>query len=387
MILAVLMPVFSATASDDVTWEKGYTGGAGGFSNPAVENVPEVFGRITSETSRLRFFRRSPNGEVLVPDIYSVSREQAAMDGIAQKAGFKGPFAMSNHFQSAKLISNSSGSCPLFLFTAGDKPGRTAHLFLAGISAETVGIGSESVRLGSVLRKFEVSRGDFWHAGGMDVSGKILAFPLEALSRNPVDSRIAFYSIQDPFNPVKLGLEIEIPGSHCMAVAMTRLEDGHFLLVSFWKTFDLFLSRSRRIEEGFSPVASVPCPEAHPSTPGALPPISGGFQNISLINDRDGRIFLVGAFNPLVTSPVLSGDNVLSLFQVRFSRNGGKVELVPVQEMKCDCGPGDWYGNFNAGATVSAVDSGHLACFAVYHWLVDRDFISCSLFSTDPISH
>ncbi|MGD8966966.1 MAG: PKD domain-containing protein [Anaerolineae bacterium] len=113
--------------------------------------------------------------------------------------------------------------------------------------------------------------------------------------------------------------------------AITQLPDGRFLLmmgmrserwVGFWKS-----NKTSFFEEGFEFVFHDRW-EITSDWP-TLP--SGAFQSLSLVNQDDGRLFLIAGRNVNPAAPFVPGHDELVLFEVEGWEDGEKIELTKVR--------------------------------------------------------
>jgi len=214
---------------------------------------------------------------------------------------------------------------------------------------------------------------NLWHPGGADQSGKYLAFPLENFASGEPQprSKIIFFDISNAANPKRLKMEIDVPGRNAMAVGLTKLADGHYLLVIFRGEPEFYYSKTTNLENGFNAPVILKKPNV---------PIG---QNASLITMEDGNLYIVTTFNTNKAAPVFKGDNMAYVLRVDFDQVAKTAKLTKVAERGFGCGGYDWkkvssgwHCNFSAAATVTPLGN----ILAAYHWLIDGKYFQCKRF-------
>ena len=162
---------------------------------------------------------------------------------------------------------------------------------------------------------------DLWHAGGISLLGDILAIPIYSL-RPEIRCKILFFHLKNPELPQKFAVEIDRGKHRAGAVALTRLNDGHFL-VAVWNDcdqpakFDFYLSRTDNFFDGFddSPVSTVEAPQVRPAIDKYTQ-----YQAINFVKQSDGKLFLVGLHNTSLGAPcddILEARGKLVVFLVK----------------------------------------------------------------------
>jgi hypothetical protein len=132
----------------------------------------------------------------------------------------------------------------------------------------------------------------FDHAGGMQAVGHVLAVPVE----NGTVSRVLFYDMANPVSPVLLytldHTSVPSPSSagHAGAVGLTRLADGHYLLV-------IAGDEAGSLDFYVSTTTSLLDPATAFNRFSTQTGFSADYQNVDLVTQCDGRIFLVGTHN------------------------------------------------------------------------------------------
>lgn len=192
------------------------------------------------------------------------------------------------------------------------------------------------------------------HAGGPQLAGHLLAVPYEARGDS---SAVVFYDVGNPAAPRRVGLVRGRAGgaaadpTHASLAALARLADHRWLLVvgersskslAFYRSVDSTLADHREF---------VPLPV---STDG----VEGGFQNLNLITQCDGELFLVGMHNTGFPPPSLGHDH---LHWYAFERSGEGLRLAPRGSRGVTCVE----CNFGAGAGLYVTPDGRLLLYGI----------------------
>ena len=220
--------------------------------------------------------------------------------------------------------------------------------------------------------------GPLWHAGGIQAVGDAVAVPIYGGGR----SQVRFFDCSRlPLAPTELPeARIELPREPTpKAAGVTRLRDGRYLAViwddvalRFFRSAGTALSDFRRV--GRTPKSDIPhIMEGHHvlnSFTGR-----GSYQNVNLLCQADGEIYLMATFNTQRASPTFTGANYADLFhvewlrddrdQLRYDAAPEAVRRVRHREMFCY----DQQANFGAAVGIHIEDSTTLFLYATYHWL------------------
>lgn len=344
------------------------------LDNPWVNEVLAKYDAIPQKASAE--IKASSNS--LIPHLYFADTASVIGELILDKLNIKKRLAGLSHFQSIKRV---PGTNYVYL-DADDAQNHLAHLFVVQLASEPAkGIWhSTPAKLNpqdKVIKIIELHRGaDHYHPGGMDICGKYLVIPLEG----NVGTLAAFYDISDPLNPIRLSPNIAIQGG-CMACALARLPDNHYLAGIFTNTnrMDLYYSKTIELEDGFFDIPTVYDLQREASRT--------NYQNINFLTQTDGTLFMIAAQNIEVTSPTISGDDYMDLFIIEYDINKfaeinkqiathkTNSVVTPAAYARClrqkafKCGD---QCNFNAGATLFIQDPNHIAIYATPHWPKDE---------------
>ncbi|UCD08626.1 MAG: hypothetical protein JSU79_09735 [Dehalococcoidales bacterium] len=254
-----------------------------------------------------------------------------------------------------------------------------------------------------VIKNIEYS--DWEHPGGVQMVGDVLTVPLEKPSNIYLpQGRIIFYDCSDPGNPQKLSYELDFPDHHVGVLGITRLPDGHFIMIVTWGNNDTIQFYRSNETSFFAPGFQF---ERHPVSPVSfINLIANGywivddgdsmtrgdypFQTLNFINQSDGHLYLIASRNNDGWAPISNGDDLMYLIEVT---GFGEGEIIEFQGIRKDAhkqlssegcwntwGKGKWcgikpiyiseniQGNFNAGAGAYISPSGELLYYATSHY-------------------
>ena len=194
------------------------------------------------------------------------------------------------------------------------------------------------------------------HAGGFQVLGDYLAVGVE----EGEVSEVVFYDLRDPSRPQRLHtLERTSAALHrdgdpptAGAVALARIpNDGRYLLVVGRRnsnTLDFYRSSDTTMARGSFDYLST-------WNEGALLSLIdgddefGNYQNLNLIPQRDGRLFLLGLHNNVLLHV---GQDWADLFTVDLGADEeavltkvAKKHLFTTDRISMDAGAGSWFGH------------------------------------------
>lgn len=326
-----------------------------------------------------------------VPTVYSSSRDEVILQ-IAQEKGPEKKYSPEkkngarpsvSHFQTIKLIREQNGARPKFIaLAAGDVRTWKSQLFIAQHPQE--GKLTEGWKVVKYINiNDSKDENDLWHPGGMDISGKYLALPIEdwmvkkylskelypgVLTHYEERSKIIFFDISNPLHPKRLPVAIERTSGFCPAVAFTRLDNGKFLVYSGGGG-DVFISNTDRLEDGFKYYSS-------------LKRAMG--QNLSFVTiGKNGDLYIIGTDNTSNLSPIYTGKNMAYLYKFEYDPDSKAGSVTKIAEKSCFCGesgvagvlegPGDC--NFNSAGNVTSMGG----MLGLYHYVTDGK-LRCTLF-------
>lgn len=192
------------------------------------------------------------------------------------------------------------------------------------------------------------------HAGGPQVAGHLLAVPYEARGDS---ATVVFYDVSAPSAPRRVGrVRYRSPGwegspAHASLAALTRLADGRWLLVVGERS-------SKAL--GFHVSADtglVGDPEFLPIQVQAGG-VVGGLQNLNVVTQCDGEVFLAGMHNTGFPPPSLGHDH---LHWYAFEAGGDGLRLVERGERGLTCEE----CNFGAGAGLYVTPDGGIVLYGI----------------------
>ncbi len=296
-----------------------------------------------------------------------------------------------NHFQSVVR----AGSGNVLVLSGSDARQKRSSLFIAGVGEIDTG-GPLGSNLGAARRPpatdVVLNRVDLdsilWHAGGLAVHGHVLAVPL--YGADPIRGRVSFLDITDPLTPRPLAVSIERPGRKAYAVAMTVLADQHYLVAvlsardGLGRRLDFYRSHSAALGDGFGePVTwTADAVEAREGQDENF----ADFQNISLVRQADGRLFLIGLHNTAPSMEVLPGRDYADLYEVVLGADPARELAVPRitkianHHLVCE----DGYCNLDAAGGVHVDARGELVIYGAAFW-VDGDRLQLTEFAAPDL--
>ncbi len=227
-----------------------------------------------------------------------------------------------------------------------------------------------------VVKVLDVSQ-RLTHAGGFQVTGKVLAVGVEGNGR----SEVVLYNIENPRNPQELyriarnsaaGGFNDAPSAG--AIALEQRRDGRFLLLvgrANSNVLDMYLSQNGNIRSNtFALIDSW-----HERELQGMDREFGNYQNINLVRQCDGQLFFVGLHKNInVGGAVRGGQDWADLFKVEVQERGGTgksntesyrtvVTKVANRHLYCRdiC-------DFDAGAGIYVSPQHSLFIYGIEHW-------------------
>ncbi|MDA8793180.1 hypothetical protein N9N67_08035 [Bacteriovoracaceae bacterium] len=147
-------------------------------------------------------------------------------------------YASNNHFQSIIKIPHSE----VVYITGSNKKNMSGDLII---------VDHEKKKL---VKKFKISKNDFWHPGGMGILDQTMSIPLESKD-NP--AKIVFYNVSDPFNPQIDSKPFDTKFKDAMATTMFRAKIDNelipILLVKGHNEYYFYRAQTNDLNDGFSP--------------------------------------------------------------------------------------------------------------------------------------
>ena len=252
-------------------------------------------------------------------------------DGNEQQYGtndldFKYTEPSSNHIQGVQRLQTSDW----YVFSSSDDD----YAKLAFVNDSTLQV--ENVKHLDEERK---------HAGGIDTYENILVVPCE----NSNSSHIYLLDVTDPKESKEL-CRIDKSDRKASAAGITRLSDDQYLVAVVIQSeyeMDLYRSKATDINEGFSPCQTVELEgKAH-----------NKYENINLITQKDGKVFMVGTHSTTQSG----GADWADLFEVDL----GALTIERESNKHYYC-PGS--STFEGGAGIYIAEKNRLSMYAVRRW-------------------
>lgn len=202
----------------------------------------------------------------------------------------------------------------------------------------------------------------FEHAGGIQAIGNYLAVAYEDTDRIK-DAIVQFYDMRDPEHPVKL-YSVTISGAKKLAAAaITKLQDGTFLLVAYAyaNSHPIVFYKSSNTSLGsanFQKINAI-------YKPGGWE----GFSSLNLITTDDGKLYLVGMYN--TSAFPTEGNNYAEVYPVRYDAGSNAYSLGNQISSSRFLPTTDWTGerrcNFNAASGLYVDWEGQLIMYCAPH--------------------
>jgi hypothetical protein len=278
--------------------------------NYFVPNVVQAFNALEHHPEVLAF---RPSADVPLAD-GNLARTDTHYQGIQRVMGAGVPY----------LFVSRSGM-------ADDDRGRLLTVRLG--SRETTGERLKSNRLakdasvndtGAPLTDGVVKglKWEWHHAGGIQILGDILALPLEGKVGSDAEiGKILFLDVSKPEAPVELPVTVELSSHKAGVLGLTRMTDGAFLLVVTWgdnETVEFYRSNGNDFTApgfAFSLHDTWSSGELKNSSEG-WPTGKTSYQGLTLVNQADGRLFMVGGRNTFSSTPFITGEDRLGLYEI-----------------------------------------------------------------------
>ncbi len=280
------------------------------------------------------------------------------------------------------------------------------------------------------------------HPGGMQMVGDIMAVPLEQplitqqYQRSDgvfvsSASRIAFYNCSNPASPRQMNYILDMAEAEASVSALrlaaiqdatgkdrieagvasiTKLPNGKFMLmvtyaldavvVVFVSNEESFFKRdnSGKVVENdkfkFEFYDVWFANEQYQKSSGKWPwekstftndKAISSFQQLSLINQKDGKLFVIGSVNTSKLAPVINGKDMVRLFEVKgfpgdpTDPSGNiKFNYIAEKHLKMESGDGENFSNGNAGISAYVSPTRELLLYGIFHNESSKDLLKIS---------
>ncbi|MGD8969154.1 MAG: PKD domain-containing protein, partial [Anaerolineae bacterium] len=190
---------------------------------------------------------------------------------------------------------------------------------------------------------------DYYHPGGIQMVGDILAVSLEGPNAPGLPAgKIAFFDTKDPRALEHLShLDIELPAGHkAAAVGITRLPDDHYGVVVFTggdkNTLEFYMSSGTDILdssnqfEHYDSISEAELEVLAEDRYWNFDPAPSSVNFVNEANEVGEALYLIGARNEDINSPIFPGDNQLYLWQVTGFDEDKKDEPAEVRNVSLD---------------------------------------------------
>jgi len=195
------------------------------------------------------------------------------------------------------------------------------------------------------------------HAGGIQVIGKYGVIGMEEhIQGKNRKAMVAFFDLSNPYRPRYLYRKY-MPNRFCIASGIIKMRDGRYLMINMakinYKQLAIYISNGKSLARnpGFRLVQKLNF-KSH-----------GKFQNMQLLTDRRGQIYMIAAHNTSIGAPIINGKDMLHLYKVNVLNPGYRVSLQLVAKKHFFCKSG--HGNFNAGVGPYITPNHKLLMYAV----------------------
>ncbi len=263
---------------------------------------------------------------------------------------------LAKHFQGIQRLRNGK-----FMAVTGSHD-RVSHLFIVEMGSRPSRGKYRSNRLSSntppsndVVVAVEEIDSHLKHAGGLQVTGDYLAIGVE----EGQESKVFFYDVSNPRNPVKLPYVIDRPNVSAGATAIVQQSDGRFLvLVGGYNSNDLDFYRSTRTSLATDPGFTFVGDWNENSLTG-MDREFGNYQNINLVRQCDGQLYFVG----LHKNSYVAGQDWIDLFRLNISASGSvSIRKMANRHLYCrdTC-------NFDAGAGIFFDSATSMIVYGIEH--------------------
>ena len=236
----------------------------------------------------------------------------------------------------------------------------------ARFRSNRIGVRSSLVAppIGDQVVSKRASDGGFNHSGGMQAVGRYLAVGLEEGDR----SRVVFWDLSRPEHPRRVGrLEHRTGVTGVGTVSMARLRRGRFLLIvggTDANILDFYVSRAAGLDQPRFKLATR-WRESQLRT--TLPDGDrefGDYQNLSLVADTSGRLYLVGTHR---SGELPVGADFADLFLLENSGNTVAITKVGKRHLYCGVPFAGQQCNFDAAGGVYVTPSRMLLLYGTEH--------------------
>ena len=256
--------------------------------------------------------------------------------------------------------------------------------------------------------------GKYWHAGGLGIYDNILVVPLEGDpddNNDIADSKVKFFDITDPTDPVDLEIDILDSYSKAGATSLIRLNSGKYLCAVWVDSnkhdgkkgrFTYYLSKSHNILDGFGSDPSEYEKEMYPFIALNKNKPLPRFQSIHLALESSDRLFVICTDNRAALSPITRRKNRAFIYEIKFiGQDLGKPDFKLSTSSLHHPKNGKWQEgrifpigerqyNFDAGCGIYLTANKELVLYSVHHFKNGSDISFAEFYlnsDDDVITH
>jgi|GEM_PF-2032035 len=346
------------------------------IQNPVVTDVVDAFSRVRSHGDKLGFWEGDS-----FPDGYSLAAH--ASRDIDLKLGLP-PKAKTSHFQGIQRLRSGP------YFAASGSSFTYSHLFIVKLASRpsdgcfrsnrlTVNLPPQTDKVVWSKNLSDV----YWHAGGLQAFGDYLVVGIE--DTVTAKSRVLFFNVQKPETPVQLDYVLDRPDEPAGAVGIVDVGvlDGKFLLVvgrTDSAILDFYVSNTTDLNDpDFRFDLWDTWYKSEVKTELKDKTDFYKYQNLNLLRDADGKIFMVGLSRTTYTpdpTGMGAGRDFADLFRIDLNGTDKpndpdkdkwvSMTMVGYKQLVCqdEC-------NFNAGAGVYLDPRGRMMIYGIEHFRND----------------
>jgi hypothetical protein len=311
--------------------------------NPCVADVRAAFDGLPNPPAALAVWMGDQS-----------SAEPAAWPRYTGEA--ENTYGFDNHFQSVQrlragpyaVISGSDVNAPLSQLFLAHLPSRCgAQRWGSNLDGGVAPRRPEPPSDDAITEHVDLER-DRWHPGGLAALGDLLAAGLDHGAGN---ARVAFFDASKPPALTEVA-SFDLAGNRSDAVGLARADDGRVLMaIRASDHFEFHRSRTAEVKDGFETDAGTSTPDVN------------DLQNIALVKQCDGSLFMLGFHNTSDGSPIIAGDDEVILYALD-APFGTPPRRVATRTLDCDGG----YCNFDAAAGAYVTDQGQLLLYGAPHF-------------------
>jgi hypothetical protein len=321
--------------------------------NPAIDNVIAAFDALTYHGEWLGFHMSDPTSGEYAPDTYPPPGDEH-IQGIARSPQTGKPIF---YVTRSGNLDNPDyyGSLMVVEMGTRDTDGERlrSNRLLKGEETRT----TPPHTMDRVIKNIPYS--DWEHPGGIQMSGDILAVPLEKPANIYLpQGRIIFYDCSTPESPIELAYTLDFPTNHVGVLGFTKLpnsdnSDGHFFIAVSWGDGEE-IEFYRSNKTSFFDANGDEDPEFKFEFHSELNRsdlellVYDGFwqfgkttpQTLNFVTQRDGKLYLITSSNTHEWTPMFNGWDLMYLIEVTGFGVDEEVEFTGIRGVEIIIPPG-----------------------------------------------